>query len=476
MNNIYRLVWNAASRVWVVASELASAKGKGKNSPQRLTIKVGGALTLLLAGLTAIESARAWMVDPSYVLNDGSATQVPNDGGSIYNVALGTETVATTTGPASGNKGIIAIGFGAKATYTDAIAVGMNSFSQSYGAVAFGPASKVIGTTSGNSIAFGNHAAVQENSYGALALGAGASVAGKNASAIGANASTDGEAATAIGHYSKAVGTNSLSIGYKSAVSGADAVAIGGFSSATADSAMAIGNNAKASLSGALALGSESNADTEAGINGYTPANANTASKNAVSATISTRAAVSLGDNNAGIRRQITDVAAGTADTDAVNVAQLKALEDTPLNFTGNSGVTAKKLGETIAIKGGKVTAGTYSDTNLNTVVDEAGNLNIQMADNPVFNSAIIGLNTKLDGSGLTIVNGPSVTSAGIDAANKKIINVAEGEVSETSKEAVNGSQLKATNDKVEVNTTNITNLGDKVSNNTTNIANLGDV
>ncbi|WP_256682034.1 YadA-like family protein [Klebsiella grimontii] len=178
---------------------------------------------------------------------------------------------------------------------------------------------------------------------------------------------------------------------------------------------------------------------------------------------------------NAGSKK-VTNVAAGTlssTSTDGVNGSQLYAtnqnvatnttnitnLANTPLTFAGNTGSVTKKLGETLTVKGGKTTAGTYSDKNLNTVVDANGNLVVQMADNPVFTSAIIGGTTTLNSSGLTITGGPSVTTTGVNAGSKKVTNVAAGTLSSTSTDGVNGSQLYATNQNVATNTTNITNL-----------------
>ncbi|MCK7230001.1 YadA-like family protein [Enterobacter asburiae] len=103
-------------------------------------------------------------------------------------------------------------------------------------------------------------------------------------------------------------------------------------------------------------------------------------------------------------------------------------------------------------IKGDHTTAGTYSGNNINTVVDTAGNLNIQMADNPVFNSVVAtdGTNTTTMGAnGLTVAGGPSVTINGIDAGGKKIKNVAAGDINSASMEAVNGSQLWDTQQKL---------------------------
>ncbi|WP_285169646.1 YadA-like family protein, partial [Klebsiella oxytoca] len=143
----------------------------------------------------------------------------------------------------------------------------------------------------------------------------------------------------------------------------------------------------------------------------------------------------------------------------ATNTTNITNLANTPLTFAGNTGTVTKKLGETLTVKGGKTTAGTYSDANLNTVVDANGNLVVQMAENPVFTSAIIGGTTTINSSGLTITGGPSVTTTGVNAGSKKVTNVAAGTLSSTSTDAVNGSQLYATNQNVATNTTNITNL-----------------
>ncbi|WP_241675668.1 beta strand repeat-containing protein, partial [Klebsiella indica] len=174
--------------------------------------------------------------------------------------------------------------------------------------------------------------------------------------------------------------------------------------------------------------------------------------------------------------RTITNVAAGrlsATSTDAVNGSQLHStnqsidvLAGTPLSFAGNSGTVSKKLGETLTIRGDKSTAGSYSAANLNTEVDAHGDLVVQMADNPEFTSAIIGGGTTLDGSGLTISGGPAITTAGVNAGDQKVTHVAAGELSSTSTDAVNGSQLHATNQNVTTNTTNI-------AQNTTDIANL---
>ncbi|WP_165957273.1 YadA family autotransporter adhesin [Pseudomonas sp. H9] len=141
-------------------------------------------------------------------------------------------------------------------------------------------------------------------------------------------------------------------------------------------------------------------------------------------------------------------------------------LANTPITFLGNAGAVEKRLGETFIIQGAESTAGSYSGSNLRTEVDGNGNLQLQMADNPVFESVITG-NTTINNDGLTILGGPSVTTYGIDAGNQKITSVAAGDISDSSTDAINGSQLSATNQQVSQNTTNINNMTTNISNGT---------
>lgn len=146
-----------------------------------------------------------------------------------------------------------------------------------------------------------------------------------------------------FGHGNKVIGSNSgggqrgLALGNYLTVKGEEAVAVGTNASATANWAIAMGKNSKAEketamafgydshakVFGGVALGSWSVADTAAGVSGYDPST-KAASTDTSVAWKSTVGAVSVGDASKGITRQITGVAAGTADTDAVNVAQLK--------------------------------------------------------------------------------------------------------------------------------------------------------
>ena len=123
-----------------------------------------------------------------------------------------------------------------------------------------------------------------------------------------------------------ASGSEAIAVGGAAVASGQSAVAIGSQATASAENGVAIGNHASVTQNGGIALGANSVANTAAGITGYIPATATEQQARAIQATTSTESAVSVGDATKGIYRQITGVAAGTADTDAVNVAQLKGV------------------------------------------------------------------------------------------------------------------------------------------------------
>ena len=367
-----------------------------------------------------------------------------------------------------------------------------------------------------------------------------------------------------FGHGNKVIGSNSgggqrgLALGNYLIVKGEEAVAVGTNASATADWAIAMGKNSKAEketamafgydshakVSGGVALGSWSVVDTAAGVSGYDPST-KAASTDTSAAWKSTVGAVSVGDASKGITRQITGVAAGAADTDAVNVAQLKKVEATAaaaktnvtagdnvtithdsttntykvsakdtyttggtydaatkkikftqndpsknyevdvsglvgsggtgsLPFAGDTGsAITKNSGETLQITGGATEVAAANNIG---VVSENGKLNLKLAKNIDLGSdgSIKTGDTKMDNKGLAIEGGPSVTKGGIDAGSKKITHVAAGEISATSTDAVNGSQLQAVKNDVQNNTQNIYNMGKKVGELGTRINKVG--
>ena len=312
-------------------------------------------------------------------------------------------------------------------------------------------------------------------------------------------------------------------------------ISLGNENNVTADNAVAIGNGAKVEAVGGVAIGAGSVADrvagSEKGARGaFAP---DTIPDVALSTWISTRGAFSVGDTVNNITRQITNVAAGSEDTDAVNVAQLKkALEsidvdagtgikvekitngekttykistnivgkDTPTDTTTvttnqtNTGSTGTSQGTTESTRtGNTVTVSTETkatsfgaDDNQKADVKPGETLSINgdkknISTSVNGNSIQVKLNDEIDVTkvtaetvsvgnttittdGLTIKDGPSITKDGIDGGNQTITNVAAGNISATSTDAVNGSQLFATNQQVAQNAQSINKLGNRIN------------
>jgi len=152
---------------------------------------------------------------------------------------------------------------------------------------------------------------------------------GQESVAIGPQSVARGDNALAAGNGAKAIGNGSLAMGFGAQATGDGAIAVGTGAQSSASQGTAIGFGAVAIQAGGVALGAGSVASTAAGIAGYVPPSATSEQAAAIRATTSTQAAVSVGDAAKGRFRQITGVAAGTADSDATNVAQLKATANT---------------------------------------------------------------------------------------------------------------------------------------------------
>lgn len=215
-----------------------------------------------------------------------------------------------------------------------------------------------------------------------------------NAVAIGLSATAGGGNAVTIGVNTSA-GDNSITIGSESSAISGQNIAIGRYArvyGTKVTNAVALGHNANAKVADGVAIGSNSIA-TVAGnsVEGYDPTTGQT-STDTTATWKATNAAVSIGKADGKVTRQINGVAAGTNDTDAVNVAQLKSLQsgltsnltNTGLKFAANSGneYTAK-LGTTVKVLGTAKTEGhEYTADNLTTEIDEKGNITILMDKN----------------------------------------------------------------------------------------------
>lgn len=384
--------------------------------------------------------------------------------------ALGSEAEAngertTAVGPRATADGMNAtsVGYNANASATNALAVGSAANANGDTSTAIGTASTA---TAARATALGAKSeATGENStavgYEASSIGAGSLAAGYNANASGTQSTALGNSANAGGMWSTAVGRNAnaaggsaIALGNSANADGAASVALGVSSQATATGAVALGQNAKATHQGSVALGTNSEtaaavATKSATLNG----NTYTFSGTTPSST------VSIG--SVGNERTLTNVAAGRisdSSTDAINGSQLYAayteidslntkvdeLSNGALTFVDDAGTEiVRKLGASLNVKGG-ADADKLTDNNIGVVATDANTLTVKLTkdiDLTPDGSVTVG-NSKLNNNGLTINNGPSVTTTGVDAGKLKITNVADGDISPISADAVNGSQL----------------------------------
>ncbi|MBS7013062.1 MAG: YadA-like family protein [Veillonella sp.] len=441
-------------------------------------------------------------------------------------IARGKTTIVNgRPGPAAA----IAIGSGAQAIDgSGVLAMGQLAYASGNNNVAIGTSTKVNGSN-------------------ATAIGSTAQALGKSSAAYGTQAFANGLGAVAVGPGAKAGVSNSTgtedgeregaaAVGRGSSATDKAATAIGWSANASKQNATALGYGSAANIAGGVALGSESKTTKDAGETGYNPATGRTndynkLTNNTKAALTSTRAAVSIGDDSASVTRQLTGLAAGTQDTDAVNVAQLKAvnlkfagdstqvtgstdvrLNDGTFNVNGDGTlisteatttgikVKAKVVGtitndpsndgkakapttdgiatttnvtNAINNSGWKVTSsnngGTTNGTSVekvspgdkvtfsagkNIVLDQNGKqFTYSLSDTVALTntgSLTVG-GTKVNNGGVTITaptggttTNVTLTQSGLDNGGNKIVNVKDGDVSATSKDAVNGSQLHA--------------------------------
>ena len=258
---------------------------------------------------------------------------------------------------------------------------------------------------------------------------------------------------------------NSIAIGTTSFVEAKEAIGIGaatwihgdrgvalGHKATSGENGTALGAGARANANAGVALGEGAVADTAAEVAGYDPKTGK-ASTETTPTWKSVKGAVSVGTADA--TRQITNLAAGLADTDAVNVAQLKKVGEVigkGLKFKGDdAGVVTKQLGDQLDIKGGAT--GTLSADNIGVVSDASGALNVKLAENINLgaNGSVQTGETKIDNTGLTVGGKTYVSAAGLNANNQKITNVKAGEVDSDGvnvkqlNDAIAGAAAKAT-------------------------------
>lgn len=450
LNKTYKTVWNKTTRTYVAASEVAKRRGAKSASACGALVAAGAGLLGGLAFALPVSAAEceASSADCAAAVGalgpvlplSSSASNTPFN--AVMNAPAGTaadllaavsqsrvSTVNTsrllsTAAMASADDVSVTQYIAVSPVITPALTTtalyGENAMAVGVGATALGDGSLAVGASSGAALS------------SATAVGSGAGALALNSTVVGAGATTNSFAdnGVAIGYLAKVQNANALAIGTNVQTNAEDSIAAGSnaFIAAAAAKAIAFGSGASASAAGSVALGADSTADRSN--------------------------VVSVGSGTS--QRQIINVAAGTQNNDVVNISQLKGAMAA---MGGGAGVAADGTvtKPTYAIGGG-----TYNDVGAAlsalAVTGEAAS-----ADSVQYDS------TSHD----TVTLGNTGTPV-------RVTNVSAGALSANSLDAVNGSQLFATNEAVAHNTSDIaantgsiTNLDQRVTDNTTNITNL---
>ncbi|WP_097766708.1 YadA-like family protein [Escherichia coli] len=436
--------------------------------------------------------------------------------GGADSLAFGRKSTANSTGS-------LAIGADSSSSNDNAIAIGNKTQALGVNSMALGNASQASGESS---IALGSTSEASEQN--AIALGQGSIASKVNSIALGSNSLSSGENAIALGEGSAAGGSNSLAFGSQSRANGNDSVALGVGAAAATDNSVAIGAGSTTDASNTVSVGNSatkrkivnmaagaiSNTSTDA-INGsqlYTISDSvakrlgggatvgSDGTVTAVSYALRSGTYNNVGDALSGIdnntlqwnktagafsanhganaTNKITNVAKGTVSatsTDVVNGSQLYDLQQDALLWNGTAFSAAHGTEATSKITNvtaGNLTAGSTDAVNGSQLKTTNDNVTTNTTNIATNTTNITNLTDAVNGLGddsllWNKTAGAFSAAHGTDATSK-ITNVKAGDLTAGSTDAVNGSQLKTTNDNVTTNTTNI-------ATNTTNITNLTD-
>lgn len=445
MNRIYKVVWSQVKNCYTVVSEISNSHIRGGTRSRM------GAAMLAVAVLTGglgLQSTSAEAVKVEAGKNTTVVeTKDASTGDKIYTVNAADDAIvyegegdtkALKSTNASDNpqgENAIALGRYAWASKEDSIAIG-------YGADATGVSTVAIGnsayTSHENAIAIGNGANASEVS--AVAIGDDASASYEKAIAIGSGTMAMDVSTVVIGDGAKAYSTDTISIGKESEACSEAAIAIGQKSTVDATRGIALGAESVNNVTDGVALGSYSFVEARAGVSGYDFSEGKE-SVNDSAVWKSTLGAISVGDTRDSDNlktRQITGVAAGTEDTDVVNVAQLKQV-----NSKADQAVEAASKGWNISNNGGNQTQVAPGDT-----VDFTGDSNIGVSNNG--KQVKVELSKNL--TGLESVTSAKAYVTSVDASNENsVTNVAyvKSQVADASLNA--GKGISITDKKIHV-------------------------
>ena len=445
----------ASARTYAIGNNINVAAGANDSLVFGTKAAVGGAEAIALGKTANSKTEGAISIGAYAVSGDGDPVSGVEELGK-KSISIGYQSVAN-------RYNTIAMGIQASTQAADsavapwdAVAIGSMSKATTYKALAIGAYSQATGrqsTVIGNDI----------NGHNSTASGTRSQILGVQSNVSGDNSVSIGDTNTIASARTYALGNN---INVKAGAD--DSLAFGTRAAVGAANTVAIGANANAAQANSVALGAGS--VTSAPHTGdYTLNNSYTAAGSPVAA----NGAVSVGSK--GKERQIQNVAAGvisTTSTDAINGSQLYATNNYINNFAGdvktklggnaalgndghltmtNIGGTGKdNVNDAIAAANTKVAAGDNITVISTTGDDGSKTYTVATKKDLVVDSVKAG-DTTVNTDGVTIANGPSITkSGGINANGRKVTGVVNGDINPTSTDAVNGSQLHATNTKLD--------------------------
>ena len=429
-----------ASHAWSIGNSSEASAVDAIAFGNETSAKGRGAIAIGSDYEASDSGAQAYSGD-TIAIGRGSVVGNKDDTATAYNtVAIGVNAKAVPDYTSKKVKDAVLLGANTTVKQERGTAVGANAYVDGASGAAFGDNASVVAD---EGLAIGKNAKIAYNSTKSIAIGSGAEVKNENANpseravAVGTGAVVGGKSSDAIaigtGAKTQEGAQRSIAIGKGAVVKSYDSVVIGTNASAQWYNAVAIGNGAQATLSDGIALGSDSKTTVSSGYKGYDPyKNAFNIDAHPGAAWESTKAALSVGDAGNNITRQITSVAAGRNDTDAVNVAQLKKLRtytDTKMNSwvlkaTSDKGTAAE--GKKVNNTDNAVTFDVEKDQGL-TVKRDGATIKYGVDSRTLTNHIINSVIENINNNGMPITNiSTQFSISGADVATKKNLTLSK--------------------------------------------------
>ncbi|EHN1424639.1 YadA-like family protein [Salmonella enterica] len=518
MNRIFRVLWNAATGTFVVTSETAKSRGK-KSGRRKLAVSALISLSSIMVSADALANAG----------NDtGKGIGTENGWIAIGEGAEADSTITTKEKVAEDpSKGYvagagIAIGYYSKASGASSTALGGYSLAESIGSVALGAGAHTTSTAK-YSMAVGTNA-VASNLY-AIALGTNANASGKNSIALGRDTVSSAERSLTVGLGANAASLDSMAFGYNTSVTSdaANGIAFGSGAVTSAKNSVAIGSNSTATEENVVSVGSDALKRKIVNVGNGAISESSTDAVNgsqlfATNANV-TQNTTDIAANTDSINQNTTDIATNTTNINSLSDSVTTLTDDALLWDAASGAFSAKHNGSDSKLT--NLTAGTLAadstdavngsqlfdtnekvDKNTADIATNTDSINQNTADitantdsinqnttDIAANTTSINQNTTDIAANTTNINSlsDSVTtltddallwdaasgafSANHNGSDSKITNLAAGTLASDSTDAVNGSQLFATNENVSQNTTDIAANTTSINQNTTDIA-----